>query len=98
MSKVQEVLAEIGPIAKVLKIGLAYIIDEENHREYLVCNDTRICCNGNSISGIRQEFFGYVFLLEWHKRYLGSFDKQARNYIRQYWYNDKFEQPYSRRG
>ena len=97
MSKEQEVLAELKPIADVLNVKLEYVIDDENKREYLVCNDTKICTNNTSVYGIRQEFFGYVFLLEWHKRSLGTFNRQLRNFIRQYWYNDEFEQPYARR-
>ncbi len=94
MFKELEVIHELASIAAVLDIKIDYVIDKENNREYLVCDDTKICTNGTSISGIREEFFGYVFLKEWRNRYLGSFDKQTRNYIRQYWYDDNFKQPY----
>ena len=86
------VLKELNPIANVLGIKLDYIIEE--NREYLLCNGQAICCNATSIYGIRQEFFGYVFLKEWRERSLGAFDKQTRNFIKQYWYDDKFKQPY----
>lgn len=98
MNKELEVIHELNSIATLLGIELDYVIDKENNREYLVCDDTKICTNGTSIIGIRQEFFGYVFLKEWEKRYLGSFDKQTRNYIRQYWYDDNFKQPYLKAG
>ena len=82
MNKRNEVLNELGDIAKTLDIKIDYI--EEDKREYLVCDNTKICTNGTSIHGIREEFFGYVFLQEWRNRWLGSFDKQTRNYIKKY--------------
>jgi hypothetical protein len=88
------VLEELEPIAKPLGIKLDYVIEET--REYLLCNGQAICCNCTSIEGIRQEFFGYVFLREWRERYLGAFDKQTRNHIKQYWYDKDFNQPYLR--
>lgn len=94
MTKKEEVLQELGDIAKALNIEIDYVIDPQHRREYLVCNNTKICTNGTSVYGIRQEFFGYVFLTEWRKRSLGTFDTQARNYIKQYWYDDDFNQPY----
>lgn len=98
MFKELEVIHELASIAAVLDIKIDYVVDKENNREYLVCDDTKICTNGTSINGIREEFFGYVFLKEWRNRYLGSFDKQTRNYIRQYWYDDNFKQPYLKAG
>lgn len=92
MTKKDEVLKELGEIAKALNISIDYVIDDK--REYLVCDDTKICTNATSVYGIRQEFFGYVFLREWHKRSLGSFDKQTRRHIKQYWYDDNFNQPF----
>lgn len=94
MLKELEVIHELAGIAAVLDIKIDYVIDKENNREYLVCDDTKICANGTSISGIREEFFGYVFLKEWKNRYLGAFDKQTRNYIKRYWYDKDFKQPY----
>lgn len=90
--KREMVLKELNPIANVLGIKLDYVIEE--NREYLCCNGQRICCSCTGICGIRQEFFGYVFLREWRDRYIGAFDKQTRNYIKQYWYDDNFNQPY----
>lgn len=92
MNKRDEVLKELGDIAKLLNIELDYVVDDK--REYLVCNDTKICTNCTSIYGIRREFFGYVFLREWRQRTIGAFDKQTRNAIRQYWFDDNFKQPY----
>ena len=92
MNKKELVLNELGDIAKVLNIDIDYVIDDK--REYLVCDDTKICTNCTSINGIREEFFGYVFLKEWRHRSVSPFEKQTRNYIRQYWFDDNFEQPY----
>ncbi len=94
MTKELEVIHELASIAAVLDIEIDYVIDKENKREYLVCNDTKICTNGTSIRGIREEFFGYVFLREWRNRYLGSFDTQTRKFIKRYWYDKNFKQPY----
>lgn len=94
IDKREMVLKELNPIASVLGIKLDYIV--EDNREYLCCNEQAICCNDTSIYGIRQEFFGYVFLREWRERSLGAFDKQTRNHIKQYWYDDNFNQPYLR--
>lgn len=94
MSKKEEVIKELGPIAKVLNIDVDYVIDSK--REYLVCNDTKICTTATSIYGIREEFFGYVFLKEWKHRSLGAFENQTKRYIKQYWYDNNFNQPYYR--
>lgn len=91
-NKKDEVLKELGEIAKILNINIDYVINEK--REYLVCDNTKICTNCTSVNGIREEFFGYVFLKEWKHRSLGSFDKQTRIYIKQYWYDDDFNQPF----
>ena len=95
MNKKEQVLAELGMIAEALHIKIDYVVEE--NREYLVCDNQNICTSCTSISGIRDEFFGYVFLQEWRQRCLGAFDKQTRNYIKQYWYDDNFKQPYLRR-
>lgn len=63
MNKRDEVLKELGDIAKILNIEIDYVVEEK--REYLICDDTKISTLSNSISSIRQEFFGYVFLNEW---------------------------------
>ncbi len=94
MNKKEEVLKELGPIAKVLNIKIDYVIDQENKREYLVCDDTKICTCHNSVVSIREEFFGYVFLNEWENRSLGSFNKKSKNCIKEFWYDKDFNQPY----
>lgn len=96
MTKKEQILNELGDIAKLLNIKLDYITDLENHREYLVCDDVKICTCHTSIHGIREEFFGYVILQEWKHRSFGAFDNQTRRHIKQYWYDDKFNQPFYR--
>lgn len=61
MNKELEVINELNSIATLLDIELDYVIDEENKREYLVCNNTKICTNGTSIRGIREEFLDMYF-------------------------------------
>lgn len=87
MNKRDEVLQELKNIAEVLNINIDYVVDEK--REYLVCDDTKICTNETSISGIREEFFGYVFLKECKYKSAG-FEK----IIKKYWFDDSFNQPY----
>lgn len=92
IEKKEEVLKELLPIAKVLNIDVDYVIDDK--REYLVCDNTKICTRSTSIYGIRQEFFGYVFLKEWRHRQISPFENQTVNFIKKYWYDDNFNQPY----
>lgn len=94
VTKRDEVMQELLPIAKVLGYEISYTEDKENKREYLTVNGTNICTNCTSIYGIRQEFIGYVFLCEWRKRSIGYFDTQTRNAIKSYWYDENFKQPY----
>lgn len=49
MNKKEQVLNELGDIAKVLNIDIDYVIDDK--REYLICDDTKICTNCTSIHG-----------------------------------------------
>lgn len=93
MTKKEEVLKVLGPIAKLLNIEIDYV---EGEKEYLVCDNQKICTKATSIYGIREEFFGYVFLCEWRHRGLGPFGNQTKRYIKQYWYDDNFNQPYYR--
>ena len=96
----EAVIKELSNIAESLNIKIDYIVDKDKDgykREYLVCNDTKICTNDTSISGIREEFFGYVFLREWRHRCLGAFETQTKNYIKQYWYDKNMEQPYCKK-
>jgi len=90
VNKKEQVLHELGDIAKLLNINIDYVIDLENHREYLVCDETKICTNGTSIYGIREEFFGYVATIELNHR----LNYRTLRYLKQYWYDDNFNQPF----
>lgn len=92
MNKREEVLEELKPIADVLGIKIDYVVEDK--REYLVCDDTKICTCYTSVHGIREEFFGYVILKEWRRRSFGAFDKQTRRKIKEFWYDENFNQPY----
>ena len=92
LSKRDKVMMELKDIANALNIDIDYV--EEEEREYLICDGQKIATTCTSVSGIRQEFFGYVFLKEWKDRCLGAFDKQVRNQIRRYWYDEKFQHPW----
>ena len=81
MDKRNEVLKELGEIAKLLNIDIDYVIDKDHNREYLKCNNVKI-----------EEFFGYVFLKEWRNRSISPFENQTRNHIKQYWFDDNFNQ------
>lgn len=94
MSKRDEVLKELGDIAKALNIEIDYVIDDVDgrKREYLVCDDTKICTNCTSIYGIREEFFGYVAVIELRHR----LNDRTKRYLKQYWFDDNFNQPFRR--
>ena len=83
MDKRNEVLKELGEIAKLLNIDIDYVIDKDHNREYLKCNNVKICTSGTSISGIREE---------WRNRSISPFENQTRNHIKQYWFDDNFNQ------
>jgi len=96
MNKREEVLKELKDIAKALNIEIDYVIVSTSKkviREYLVCDDTKICTNGTSIYGIREEFFGYVAVRELRNR----LNSGTLRYLKQYWYDDDFNQPFLRR-
>lgn len=90
MTKREQVLNELGDIAKTLNISIDYIIDDK--REYLVCDGTKICTNCTSIYGIREEFFGYVATIELRHR----LNDRTLRYLKQYWFDDNFNQPFYR--
>lgn len=54
LNKKEEVIKELGPIAKVLNIKIDYVIDSK--REYLVCDNTKICTSCTSVYGISGKF------------------------------------------
>lgn len=96
IDKRNQILALLDKKAKAFNIKVDYVFDEENHREYLVCDDTNICCSHNSISAVFEEFVAYLFL-GYYNRSLGAFEKQVTNQIKSYWYDKDFKQPFNKR-
>lgn len=90
-NKRDKVLNELSGLADALGINIDYVIDKENRREYLVCDDTKISTYCNSIDAIREELIGYAFLWEWRNRFL---EDSVIYIIKKYWYDDDFNQPY----
>ena len=84
-----EVLEEIKPICEVFGINdYDYIISESSPREVLKLNGVKIGCSCNSISAVKNELIGFIFLRTWGRdRSMGTFDKQSRNVIKRYWLN-----------
>ena len=82
-----EVLKEIKPICDVFNIkDYDYEINESGQREILRIYDVKIGCSCNSISAVKNELIGFIFLRTWGRdRSMGAFDKQSRNVIKQYW-------------
>ena len=82
-----DVLREIKPICDAFNIkDYDYIIQESGQREVLRIYDIRIGCSCNSISAVKNELIGFIFLRTWGRdRSMGAFDKQSRNVIKQYW-------------
>lgn len=82
-----QVLEEIKPICDVFNIkDYDYIVQKNGKREVLRLYDVRIGCSCNSISAIKNELIGFIFLRTWGRdRSMGAFDKQSRNVIKQYW-------------
>ena len=84
--KVSTVVEEIKPICEVFHIDYDYIWDAKTHQEYLVLNGQKIGCTGNSISAVKDELLGYIFVTKYCKnRSLGHFEKQVLNQIKWYW-------------
>ena len=83
LSRHDRVMMELKDIARVLNIDIDYI--EEDGIEYLVCDGQRIATTYLSIPGIRQEFFGYVFIKEWKYKCDHDFYKKFIDYIKLYW-------------
>ena len=83
LSKRDKVIMELKDIANALNIDIDYV--EEEKREYLICDGQKIATTCTSVSGIRQEFFGYVFLKEWKNKCDSDFYKKFIGYIKLYW-------------
>lgn len=86
IGKRESILQEIAPICEAFRIDdYDYEINTETGREELRIRNTRIGCCLNSNFAVVQELVGYLFMSYWRERSLGAFDRQTRNYIKQYW-------------
>ena len=88
-----QVLEEIEPICEVFNIkDYDYIVRENGQREVLRLYDVEIGCSCNSISAIKDELIGFIFIRIWcRNRSLGAFSTQTKNIIKQYWKKESEE-------
>ncbi|NCD13569.1 MAG: hypothetical protein EOL93_13585 [Epsilonproteobacteria bacterium] len=85
-AKRKEVLEQIKPICEAYNIeDYDYIVSETGQRETLRIYDTKIGCSCNSISAIKEELTGWIFLAVWRQRSLGAFAPQVKKAIKTYW-------------
>lgn len=86
LKKREEVLNTVEPILTAFEINdFDYQIGPYNE-EYLIINGQVICTTLNSISAIRDEVIGYLFVNIWNKnRNLGAFKTQTLNVVKRYW-------------
>ena len=86
LKKKEEVLSTVEPILTAFGISdFDYQIGAYDE-EYLIINGQVICTTLNSISAIKDEVIGYLFVNIWNKnRELGAFKKQTLNVVKRYW-------------
>lgn len=81
-----EVLEEIKPICEVFNIEYDYIIGKYGtFSETLVLNRQEIGCSMNSISAVKIELIGYIFVKYYCKENWWYHKPQTLKYIKQYW-------------
>lgn len=82
-----EALEAIKPICEAFKISdYDYEVDIEKGTEILRIYETKIGCSFNSISAVRDELIGFIFLRTWcRNRSLGAFSTKCKNVIKRYW-------------
>ena len=83
-----EVLETIKPMCESFKIENYDYVFNDKYSEYLILENTKICCTGNSIYGVVVELVGYIFIQYFNKVYLGAFQTQTFNQIKKYWVKD----------
>ena len=92
LSKRDQVLNYLQPIAKAIGVEIDYTEKDDAGREYLTCNNQNICTSGNSVHAIINEFWGYVFITRYDRYH--AFEKHQKNVIKRYWYDKNFNQPF----
>lgn len=87
IEKRTEVLGAIKPICEAFKISdYDYEVNLETGTEILRIYDIKIGCSCNSVSAVRDELVGFIFLRTWcRNRSLGAFSTQCKNVIKRYW-------------
>ena len=85
-SKRTDVLKVIKPICEAFNIkDYDYEVKDYGQREILRIGNTRIGCSCNSISAVIEELVGYIFIMTWRQRSMGSFENQTKSVIKRYW-------------
>lgn len=86
--KRKEVLEKIKPLCDYFKIKYDYVIKESGQTETLILNEQKIGCSYNSIEAVVNEVIGYIFVKIYCRyKYIGAFQTQTLNVIKQYWIN-----------
>ncbi len=80
-----EVLKELRPICEVFNIEYDYVIDKERLSETLILNGQKIGCSSNSVSAIKEELVGYIFIKYYCKERWWYHKPQTINAIKKYW-------------
>lgn len=89
VKKKREAIKEIQPLCKFFGIKCDYIVDIKRGSEILVLNGQKICCSADSISAIKDEVIGYIFVkIYCNHRSIGKFETQTLNAIRRYWFKE----------
>ena len=79
-----EVLNLIKPICENFSIKVDYIIEDDN-REILQLDETRIGCTCNSMSAIFEELIGYIFIEFYCGNRWWTHKPQTMKAIKKYW-------------
>lgn len=79
-----DVLNLIKPICENFSIKVDYIIEDDN-REILKLDDTRIGCTSNSMRAILEELIGYIFIKIYCKNRWWTHKPQTMKAIKKYW-------------
>ena len=66
--KWEEILKKIKPICEVFSIECDYAIGRYgDFSETLILNGQEICCSMNSISAVKEEVIGYIFVNHYNR-------------------------------
>ncbi len=79
-----DVLNLIKPICEIFSIKVDYIIEDDN-REILQLDDTRIGCTSNSMRAVLEELIGYIFIKIYCKNRWWTHKPQTMKAIKKYW-------------